>query len=291
MSDQGSAAPPLRIGVVGLGRIGLPVARNLASAGFDVFVLDKRPEATRGFGENVCASIGELVRASEAIIIAVPGPEEDIEILQGPGGVFREARAGLLVVDFTTLPVGASQSFAAAALAAGIDYLEAPVSGSEQGAVDGALTIMVAGEEQAFARARTILDVLGTKVVHVGAAGSAMLLKLINQTVYISYMMAFSEGVAAGEEAGIDLEVILDVLGTSAAGDPRIERKFPQMRGDTSQCFSAANAKRYFDFASAGMTLKAIGRATRHRLTQAVAAGAGASDVTALRRQAGDEGI
>jgi 2-hydroxy-3-oxopropionate reductase len=279
-------APPSRIGVIGLGRIGLPVARNLATAGFDLRVLDTRREVASEFGEQACASAGDMARIADAVIIALPGPDEDAEVLRGPGGLFREAEPGLLLIDFTTLPVATSRAFASEARAVGIDYLEAPVSGSEQGAIERALTIMVAGEAEAFERAKVVLNALASKIVHTGAAGTAMRLKLINQTIYIAYMMAFAEGIAAGEAAGIDLDLMLDVLGTSAAGDPKIERKFPQLRGDMSQCFSATNAKRYFDFALAGIEPGPIARAAHDRLVEAVAAGAGAMDVTALRRLA-----
>ncbi|MDE8651523.1 NAD(P)-dependent oxidoreductase [Novosphingobium album (ex Liu et al. 2023)] len=284
MSGQAQTSALARIGVVGLGRIGLPVARNLAAAGFDVFVIDTRPEVTRAFGERALASVRELVAVTDAVIIAVPGPDEDENVLLGPAGLIAEAPAGLLVIDFTTLPVSASRIFATEARTKGIAYLEAPVSGSQQGAIDGQLTIMVAGEADAFARARPLFDVLGGHVAHVGPPGTAMLLKLINQIIYISYMMAFSEGVAMGERAGLDLDLMLEVLATSAAGDPRIAAKFPQMRGDTGQCFSAANARKYFDFALADVPPGPIAEAVHRRLGQALAAGAGAIDVTALDR-------
>ncbi len=279
--------PLPRVGVVGLGRIGLPVARNLVSAGYAVAVCDVNPSAVgvaTAFGCRAAASVQALAAMADTFVVAVPGPDADRAVLAGPQGLVDNAMAGSLIVDLTTLTVDDSRRFAEACAARGIDYLEAPVSGSEQGAIDGALTVMTAGTALAFERARPVLEVLGSKIVHVGGPGQATLLKLINQSVYISYMLAFAEGVAAGEAAGIDLELMLGVLASSVAGDPRIERKFPEIRGDSTRCFSAANARRYLDFALSSIKASPIIQTAAGVLEDAVAAGLGSTDVTALRR-------
>lgn len=287
MSAEDGRLRSATVGVVGLGRIGLPVARNLTAAGYAVAVCDVNPgavAAAEAFGCRPASSVQALAAQAGAVVIAVPGPEADRSVLLGATGLAETAKAGDLIIDLTTVAVDDSRAFADVCAAKGIDYLEAPVSGSEQGAVDGALTIMAAGALSTFARAKPVLEVLGSKIVHVGAPGQATLLKLINQSIYISYMLAFAEGVAAGEAAGIDLDTVLGVLASSAAGAPEIERKFPEIRGASARCFSAANAKRYLDFALASIRASPIIQAAAGVLDGAVAAGLGSTDVTALRR-------
>lgn len=224
----------MKIGFVGVGRMGGPMARNLARAGHELIVFDVNDAALAsagGIGMQPAASAAEIAAGTEAVFVSVPGPEHDERVMLGPDGVLAGAQPGLLVIDTTTITVPLSRRLHELAAAAGIDYLEAPVSGAPHGAEAGTLTVMAGGDEAVFARARPLLECIGENIRLIGGRGCGTSIKLINQAVYVSYMAAFAEGLALGEEAGIDLDTLLDVLGSSAAGHPMMAQKYDEIRG------------------------------------------------------------
>jgi 3-hydroxyisobutyrate dehydrogenase-like beta-hydroxyacid dehydrogenase len=224
----------MKIGFIGLGRMGGAMATNLAKAGHDLAVYDVLPEARAALaakGMTAAPTARAVAEASEAVFLSVPGPDEVDEAIGGRDGILAGARRGLLLTNTSTITPQQSRTLAAACEAAGVDFLDAPVSGAVHGAVAGTLTVMVGGTAAAFERAQPLLDRLGSKVRHVGAVGSASALKLVNQAVYVSYLTTFAEGLALGEQFGLSVEVMLDVLGTSAAGHPMIAAKYDEIRG------------------------------------------------------------
>lgn len=224
----------MKVGFVGLGRMGGPMATNLSKAGHGLAVYDVRAEASAALtthGVTAAQSPSAVAAVSEIVFLSVPGPEEVHAAILGRDGILAGARRGLLLVNASTITPQQSKALAAKCDEAGVEFLDAPVSGAVPGAVAGTLTVMVGGTLAAFARAKPLLDLLGSKVRHVGDIGSASALKLVNQAIYVSYLAAFAEGLALGEQFGLTVDVMLDVLGTSAAGHPMIAQKHDEIRG------------------------------------------------------------
>lgn len=242
----------MRIACIGLGRMGGPMSRNLAKAGYQLVVFDVRAESMKGAveaGTTAAASAREAAAQSDAVLISVPGPQEDDEALLGPDGVLAGARPGLLVIDATTITVEQSRAFAQRCREHSVDYLEAPVSGAPHGAVAGTLTVMAGGDEATFARALPILRSIGSNIRLIGPSGCGTAIKLINQAIYVSYMSVFAEGLALGEAVGIPLETLLDVLGSSAAGHPMIATKYDEIRGRAKTGFAVERAILFMELA------------------------------------------
>src|SRR2546423_986770 len=146
----------MRVGCVGLGRMGAPMARNLAKAGHDLVVFDVRSEAAQAAVAQGAVSVAtprEAAAQVDAVLISVPGPQEDDEVLLGRDGVLAGARKGLLIIDTTTITVNQSRMLCDRCREQGVDYLEAPISGAPHGAVAGTLTVMAGGDEATFTRA------------------------------------------------------------------------------------------------------------------------------------------
>jgi 3-hydroxyisobutyrate dehydrogenase-like beta-hydroxyacid dehydrogenase len=241
-----------KIACIGLGRMGAPMSRNLAKAGYEVVVFDLSAAAMKtaaDYAATAAASAREAAASADAVLISVPGPQEDEDVLLGRDGVLAGARKGLLVIDTTTITVDQSRKFAKACGAREVDYLEAPVSGAPHGAAAATLTVMAGGEQAIFARALPILRKIGSNIRLIGPSGAGTAIKLINQAIYVSYMSVFAEGLALGEALGISLETLLDVLGSSAAGHPMIATKYDEIRGLAKTGFALERAMLFMDLA------------------------------------------
>jgi 2-hydroxy-3-oxopropionate reductase len=282
----------MRIGCVGLGRMGGPMSRNLAKAGHEVLVFDVSAGAMKALAETgavPAASPRELAAKVDAIIISVPGPEQDTEVVLGPDGILAGAKAGLLVIDTTTITVDQSRALMRSCREKGVDYLESPVSGAPHGAMAGTLTVMAGGDEATFERALPILRCIGSNIKLIGPSGCGMALKLINQAVYVSYMSIFAEGLALGEKTGIPLETMLDVLGSSAAGHPMIATKYDEIRGLKKTGFAIERCMLFMDlaqqsFEAGDVSTPAISAVTSS-LQHALALGVGADDIIVARNK------
>ena len=242
----------MRIGCIGLGRMGGPMSRNLAKAGHEIVVFDVRPDVVKAaadYGAAGASTAREAAAQVDAVLISVPGPQEDDEVLLGRDGVLAGAGKGLLVIDATTITVEQSRKLARRCREQGVDYLEAPVSGAPHGAVAATLTVMAGGDQATFERALPILRSIGSNIRLIGPSGCGTAIKLINQAVYVSYMSVFAEGLALGEAVGISLDTLLDVLGTSAAGHPMIATKYDEIRGLAKTGFALERAMLFMDLA------------------------------------------
>lgn len=269
------------------------MAGNLAKAGHELSVLDVRQEAVeaaqRAYGAATVASPAEMAARADAVLISVPGPDEDALVMLAPDGVLAGARPGLLVIDATTITLPQTRDLAQHCAKRGVDYLDAPVSGGPHGAADGTLTVMVGGEPTVFERALPILKSIGSNIQLVGPSGCGTAIKLINQAVYVSYMSAFAEGLTLGEAVGIPLETLLDVLGSSAAGHPMIATKYDEIRGVAQTGFAIERALLFMDlaqgaFCDIGCTTPVIDAATAS-LKQALQRGIGAEDLIVARNK------
>ena len=243
-------------GCIGLGRMGAAMAHNIQAAGHSLYVNDVRPEACDAAvegGATFLATPAEIARRAEIVVISVPGPNEIEAVLSGADGLLAGLESGKLVIDTTTISARQSKANAGRCLDLGVDYLDAPVSGGQHGAITADLAAMVGGDDAAFERAGPILECVAKSITHVGSTGSGSAIKLLNQMIYVSYQMVFAEGLAVGEDLGLDLETMLQVWGASAAGHPEITVKYDEIRGVAkTPGFAVNRALLFVDLAQEG---------------------------------------
>ncbi len=204
-----------RIGLVGLGIMGRPMARNLLNAGHPLVVHDINRDAVAELaaaGAEPAASAREVAATTDVLITMLPDSPEVRDAYAGPGGAFEAIRPGWLAIDMSSISPRVARELAERAGAGGAMMLDAPVSGGDKGAIAGTLSIMVGGSEEAFDRAQLIFEVLGKTIVHVGPAGAGQVVKVCNQVVVAVVIEALSEALVLGAKAGVEPDRILDVL-------------------------------------------------------------------------------
>ena len=217
-----------KIGFIGLGIMGKPMARNLMEAGYELTVYNRSREKVDELaqeGAEAADSPREVAEQSDVVITMLPDSPEVREIVAGEDGVFEGINEGSLLIDMSTISPVVTEELAADAGKNSVGMLDAPVSGGETGAIDGALSIMVGGSEEDFERARPIFDVLGQTVVRVGEAGAGQVVKACNQIVVALVIEAVSEALVLGSKAGVDPEKIIEVLSGGLAGSKVMEAK------------------------------------------------------------------
>jgi 2-hydroxy-3-oxopropionate reductase len=219
------------IGFIGLGVMGMPMAANLVRAGFDVigYTRSGAPGLVAAGGREA-AGIAAATAGADVVITMLPDSPDVAAVVLGPDGVLANASPDLLLIDMSTISPSTARTIAAAAAERGIDVLDAPVSGGEQGAIEAVLSIMAGGTAEAFARARPVLDALGTTVVHVGPAGAGQLVKAANQLVVAGTIELVAEAIVLLEATGVDASAGLEVLGGGLAGSTVLARKGTAMR-------------------------------------------------------------
>jgi 3-hydroxyisobutyrate dehydrogenase-like beta-hydroxyacid dehydrogenase len=204
------------VGVIGLGEMGLPMARRVRSAGFRVRGYDIREEAGRAFaagGGEVAASTGDVAAESDVTIVMVRTPAEAEAVVLGGGGVLERARRGSLLIVMSTIGVPCMRRLADAARQAGFRFLDAPVSGGRARAEDGTLTIIVGGSAADVDAARPVLAAMG-QVEHVGDVGAGTTVKMANQVLLTVSLIAAREMAALTSAADLAIERVWDVLRT-----------------------------------------------------------------------------
>lgn len=217
----------MNIGFIGSGRMGSAIIGRLMSAGHVLSVFDIDPRATAGArdrGAKIVASPAGVAKESDLIFICVPGPKEVETVCVESDGVFPSARAGSIVVEMSTIGVSQGRSLAECAARSDIAFLDSPLSGGEARAASGELTALAGGDERTLERVRPFLECFCTSIYHLGGSGSGYLAKAINQIIYLSYVASFSEAVALGKRAGLDIVVLLDALRASVAAQPLITK-------------------------------------------------------------------
>jgi 3-hydroxyisobutyrate dehydrogenase-like beta-hydroxyacid dehydrogenase len=216
-----------RIGCIGLGVMGLPMARNLAGAGYAVSGWARRSQtAERAAAEGIVmrASPAELARASDVMITMVPTSEDVLGVCLGEGGLLESAAVGSALVDMSTIAPPASRRLAEAAAARGVGFLDAPVSGGSFGAEQGTLTIMAGGDAALVERCRPLFEVMGdpARIFHTGPAGSGVTVKLVNNMLVGSISAATLEALLVGVRAGVPLQTLVDVVGVSSGASAQL---------------------------------------------------------------------
>ena len=221
-----------KVAVIGLGIMGLPMAKNLRTAGHDVTGYNRSSGKVDAFvasGGKGAGSVAEAVRDAEVIITMVPDSPDVEAVVEGDEGVFANATHGALWIDASTIRPDVAARLSAQAREAGLRPLDAPVSGGEAGAVNAALSIMVGGEQADFEAAQEVFQAVGKTIVHVGPSGSGQTVKAANQLIVAANIQALSEAVLFLEAYGVDTTAALEVLGGGLAGSKVLDQKGRKM--------------------------------------------------------------
>jgi 2-hydroxy-3-oxopropionate reductase len=216
---------PEKIGFVGLGIMGRPMARNLMEAGHELVLYNRTRSKAEDLGAEVATNPREVAERSGVIFTMLPGPPEVEEVVAGEDGLLQGAGEGSLIVDTSTSSPVLARELARTARERGVGMLDAPVSGGDVGAIEGTLSIMVGGSEEDFERARPFFEVLGETVTHVGPSGAGQLVKACNQIVVALAIEAVSEALVLGSRGGVAPEKILEVLSGGLAANKVMEVK------------------------------------------------------------------
>ncbi|GAB2602501.1 2-hydroxy-3-oxopropionate reductase [Kocuria himachalensis] len=218
--------------VIGLGIMGLPMAKNLVKAGYDVVGFnrsqDKIDQLVEAGGKGA-SGVAESVENADVVITMVPDSPDVEGVVTGEDGVFAHARRGTIWIDASSIRPDVAARLSGDAARAGLRPLDAPVSGGEQGAIDAALSIMVGGEAADFEAARPVLEAVGKTIVHVGPAGSGQTVKAANQLIVAGNIQLLAEAIVFLEAYGVDTDAALKVLGGGLAGSKVLDQKGQKM--------------------------------------------------------------
>ncbi|EYB69123.1 2-hydroxy-3-oxopropionate reductase [Deinococcus phoenicis] len=204
-----------RIGFIGLGIMGLPMARNLMKAGYSLTVNNRGPEAEQALaaeGAQVARTAREVAEQSDIVITMLPDSPQVEEVVLGENGVAEGLKPGGLYIDMSSIAPSTAQKVAEALKAKGADALDAPVSGGEVGAQQATLSIMVGGSEDAFERARPVFEAVGKNIVYIGGPGAGQVTKICNQIVVALTIQAVAEALTLARKSGVDAAKVREAL-------------------------------------------------------------------------------
>jgi len=285
----------MQIGFIGIGVMGRPMTLNLLKAGHEVTIFARHPEKSEvqeviQAGAMLAPSARAVAIASEIVITMVPNSMQVEEVVTGPHGILDGARKGLIIVDMSTIAPQMSRKLAEVAREKGADFLDAPVSGGSQGAVNGSLTIMVGGEQEVFEKALPILENMGKKenIFHVGPVGAGEVIKLVNNLLCGTIAASISEALVLGVKAGADVETMAKVIGVSSGASWQLSNQFPlrAFNGSFQPGFMTDLLHKdlglALDLAAENQTPLAMTAIARQMFELTRAAGYGKEDYTAL---------
>ncbi len=220
------------VAFIGLGIMGGPMAANLVTAGFDVIGHNRSPEPVQRLverGGRGAGSLAEAVRDADVVVTMVPDSPDVEAVTIGEDGFYGLVKPGTLHVDMSSIRPDVAKRVAEAGRERGVRVLDAPVSGGEQGAIDGTLSIMVGGSPEDFADSRPVLEAVGRTIVHVGPAGSGQTVKAANQLIVAGTIELVAEAIVFLEAHGVDTEAAVRVLAGGLAGNAILDRKAAAM--------------------------------------------------------------
>ncbi|HZR39752.1 MAG TPA: NAD(P)-dependent oxidoreductase [Ktedonobacteraceae bacterium] len=287
----------MQLGFIGIGVMGRPMTLNLLKAGHEVTIYARHPEKPEvqevlKAGAKLAPSSRAVAIASEIVITMVPNSMQVEEVVAGPQGILEGARKGLIIVDMSTIAPAMTRKLAQAAAEKGAHFLDAPVSGGSQGAINGTLTIMVGGEREIFDQARPVLEAMGKKenIVFVGPSGSGEVVKLINNMLAGTIAAATAEAMVLGVKAGADVETMTRIIATSTGASWQLSNQFPlrAFNGSFQPGFMTDLLHKdlglALDLAAENQTPVAMTALSRQLYEMARAAGYGRSDYTSLMK-------
>jgi 3-hydroxyisobutyrate dehydrogenase-like beta-hydroxyacid dehydrogenase len=247
-----------KVAFLGLGVMGFPMAGHLKARGYDVTVYNRSPAKAQAWvdkhGGKSAPTPAAATKDAELVMMCVGNDKDLLEVALGAEGALAGMKPGAVLVDHTTASADAARKLFEAAKAKGVSFIDAPVSGGQAGAENGKLTVMCGGDPAAFERARPVMDSYARAVTLLGPAGSGQLTKMVNQICIAGLIQGLSEGIAFAEKAGLDADLVLDVISKGAAqswqmdnrGKTMHQRKFDfgfavdWMRKDLGICLEEA---------------------------------------------------
>lgn len=280
-----------RIGFIGLGRMGRPMASNLRPRDFDLIVHDVNAEAMTALaalGAATAVSVAEVAARADVIITMLPNSAIVAQVIQGAEGVLSAARPGSLVMDMSTVDPQTTDAVAADCARRGIGFVDAPVGRLATHADAGQSLFMVGGSAADFARVRPMLEAMGSTIHHCGPAGAGIRTKIVNNFLAVSLCQLNAEALTLAAALGLDLENTLDVLyGTTASnGQLRVNWLQKVLAGDTSAGFTIDLAHKdlslILDAADAVRVSMPMGAAARDAFSRARARDFGGKDFSAM---------
>lgn len=221
-----------QVGFIGLGIMGLPMTRNLLKAGFQVVVYNRTASKAAQMvaeGAQMAGSPKEVAQKSSVIITMVSDTPDVESVILGKNGVIDGVRPESVVIDMSTISPQATQVVAARLNEKGVHMLDAPVSGGEQGAIAGTLSIMVGGDAGVLERCRPVLEAMGKSIIHVGTNGMGQTVKLMNQILVVGNLNAVVEALVFAGKSGVDLEKAIAAVKDGAAGSWQLANLGPRM--------------------------------------------------------------
>jgi 3-hydroxyisobutyrate dehydrogenase-like beta-hydroxyacid dehydrogenase len=226
----------MRVAFIGLGVMGAPMAGHWAAAGLEVRVYNRTAERAEAWvathGGAVASTPAAAAEGADLVAVCV-GDDDDVRaVVLGEDGALAGLGEGAILVDHTTASADLARELHAAAAERGVGFLDAPVSGGQAGAENGALTVMVGGDEPVFERARPVIDHYARSVRLLGPAGSGQLTKMVNQICIAGLLEGLSEGLAFAERAGLDAAAVVDVIGKGAAQSWQMDNRSATMIDD-----------------------------------------------------------
>ena len=208
-----------KIAFIGLGNMGLPMAKNLVAAGHEVTGFDLSDEAKTGLqksGGDSADTIAAAVAQAEIVVSMLPAGKHVSAVYTAADGVLASAPEGALLIDSSTIDVDTARAVSAEAVAAGLTMVDAPVSGGVGGAAAGSLTFMVGGTAEGFAAAKPVLDIMGQNIFHAGGSGNGQVAKICNNMLLGISMIGTAEAFMLGEKLGLDAQTFFDISSTAS---------------------------------------------------------------------------
>ena len=222
----------MKLGFIGLGIMGAPMAGHLLAAGHSLFVhtRSKVPEALAG--ATACASSREVAQRADVVFTMVPDTPDVEAVLFGETGVASGLTAGKTVVDMSSISPIETKAFAAKINALGCDYLDAPVSGGQAGAVNGVLTVMCGGDVETFAKAEPVMKAYAKAITLIGASGAGQLAKSVNQICIAGVVQGLAEGLHFARKNGLSEAKVIEAISAGAAQSWQMENRYKTMLAD-----------------------------------------------------------
>lgn len=222
----------MKIGFIGLGIMGKPMAKNLIKAGYDLTVLDLNKPAVEelvALGAKAGASNVEIAGSCDVIITMLPNSPHVKQVVLGEGGLIEGAKAGTVLIDMSSIAPLVSREVSEALQAKGVEMLDAPVSGGEPKAIDGTLAVMVGGKKEIFDKCYDVMKAMAGSVTYVGEIGAGNIAKLCNQVIVAINIAAVSEALILAKKAGVSPDLVYQAIRGGLAGSTVMDAKAPMM--------------------------------------------------------------